>query len=481
MGKKILSGVSVLVLFAAALASSGCEVRFQDQSSSRGLARSRTRNVILFIGDGMHLVHEIAGSRYLHGEDYSLTWHSFPCRGCAATWDVDTYNALAGAFSRPPYNEATFDPFTGYDPALGGLAPWPLDKSGLAEYLTGAATDSAAAATAMSTGHKTDGGNVSWLRGDPAGGELITIAELMRAKWGAAIGVVSTVPLTHATPAAFVSHNVNRGNYLEIGDEIIHATRPEVVIGGGHPDWTGGYVSLDQLTALRSSTEYELVERTSSVDGGSALLDRAYGLGPDKKLFGIFGGAGGNFESPAPVDAPGSPGFSVQMENPSLAEAVEAALVILSRDEDGFFLMAEQGDLDWANHNRDYARMIGCVWDLDRAVSAAMDFIDRPGDGVTRLNTLVIVTSDHGNGLMRLTDAPVLGRGDLPAQAGSSYPDGEVTYGPGSHTNELVMVYATGPGSRGFILRQGSWHSGTTLLDNSMIFDVMAAAAGIER
>ena len=62
-----------------------------------------------------------------------------------------------------------------------------------------------------------------------------TIAELLREKKGYAIGVVSTVPFTHATPAAHVSHNKSRDNYTAIGTEILTAVKPEVVIGGGHP------------------------------------------------------------------------------------------------------------------------------------------------------------------------------------------------------------------------------------------------------
>ena len=81
----------------------------------------------------------------------------------------------------------------------------------------------------MSTGYKTDDGNLAWLPGDPAGGSLTTIAERLRADEGFSIGVVSTVPFSHATPAAFVSHNVSRNNYTQIacGDH------PHGAAGGG--------------------------------------------------------------------------------------------------------------------------------------------------------------------------------------------------------------------------------------------------------
>src|SRR4030042_579946 len=82
-----------------------------------------------------------------------------------------------------------------------------LGRAAANPFPPGPATDSASAATALATGFKTDSGNIAWLPGDPAGGELPTITEEYRAKTGAGIGIISTVPVKHETPAAFVSHN----------------------------------------------------------------------------------------------------------------------------------------------------------------------------------------------------------------------------------------------------------------------------------
>ncbi|MEE9905274.1 MAG: esterase-like activity of phytase family protein, partial [Chlorobium sp.] len=81
---------------------------------------------------------------------------------------------------------------------------------------SGPATDSASAGTAIATGVKTVDGNIAWERTDSAGGEIETIAETLRNEMGYAIGVASTVPFSHATPAAFVSHDVSRNNYWDI-------------------------------------------------------------------------------------------------------------------------------------------------------------------------------------------------------------------------------------------------------------------------
>ena len=63
-----------------------------------------TKNVILFIGDGMQLAHEIATSRYLYGRDDALSFHALQYKGNVATWDVTTYNKYATALGKPLYN-----------------------------------------------------------------------------------------------------------------------------------------------------------------------------------------------------------------------------------------------------------------------------------------------------------------------------------------------------------------------------------------
>ena len=129
-------------------------------------------------------------------------------------------------------------------------------------------------------------------------------------------------------------------------------------------------------------------------------------------------GPGGNFESPVAHDFPGTPFVTrATIENPLLKEATLAALKVLGQDPDGFFIMIEQGDIDWANHANDFQRMVGTVWDLHTAVQTAIDFINQPDDGIDWFNTLAIVTSDHSNSYMRLHSD--LMAGDLPTQEGT--------------------------------------------------------------
>ena len=455
---------------------------------------AEAKNIILFIGDGMQLEHEIAYSRYLTGDDFGLVWDNFPYQGSVSTWDVTTYNNYATLENQEPFDYDRFDPAVGYDALRGGFDRYPLDETVSDDYFLRPryATDSASAGTALATGLKTDDGNVAWLSRDPADGALKTIAEQLREERGAAIGVVSTVPFNHATPAAFVSHNVSRNNYytgrsgyagLGIADEIIQVVKPDVVIGGGHLDYDGGYLPRALYDELSQSDEFVFVDRQPDMDGGKALLAGAkQAAKAGKKLFGLFGGAGGNFEPPVVLDQPGFPTVEpATQENPTLATATEAALTVLAENQKGFFLMVEQGDIDWANHANDYRWMMGTMHDLHEAVKAAIAYVDQPGDHIDWSNTLLMVTSDHGNSYMRLNPELPMTKGDLPAseeiiawnQAPAPGVTPIVTYATGSHTNELVSLYVKGAAADLFTTREGSWYPGTNLLDNTQIHEVM--------
>ena len=514
-----IKDLTVLLLAAALFMGAGCR---------KPAAGPAFKHVILFIGDGMSVESEIAASRYLFGRDRALAWHSFPDQSYVATWDVTAYNLNARKAGRAAYSASAFAPPLGYDVRREGSRPYPDEGfRGAAEPVPGPATDSASAATALATGTKTDSGNVSWRSGDPPGGALTTIAEDFREARSGAIGVVTTVPFSHATPAAFVSHNTSRGHYytgyrgyagLGIADEIILQVKPDVVIGAGHPlfdnpsfDMKKGYISERLYQTLQTSTEYVLAERKAGADGSRTLNEAAgQALAQGKKLFGLFGGPDEKFVHPVPENSPGSPRFkSESAEDPSLKDATLAALRVLDRNPNGFFLMVEQGDIDWANHDNDFRRLIGTMADLDAAVRAVVAFVDRPGDDIDWTNTVLVVTADHATGGLRLNPSKPLGAGALPRQfarpkqgpeSGAEeaeaaplakpaprgatfkspfiYPDGEASYSTIGHTNELVTLAVYGPAARLFLVSQGSWYPGP-IVDNTQVNVAMREALGL--
>lgn len=465
------------------------------------------KNVILIIGDGMDLASEVAASRYLYGTDDGLAWHDsdrFTYRGYCTTWDVTTYNGYASGLGKKNYGIHDFSPSVGYDISKGGAKPYPTFTGGDNSYFfSGYAADSASSATAMATGKKTDTGNIAWESGDPAGGAIVSITDLAKKRRNASIGIVTTFPFNHATPASFASHNPNRYNLYTgyrgyaghgVADEIITAVKPKVVIGGGHPAWdnpafdaTKGNISKELYDGLKDGAYgYTFVERESSVDGGVALQAAAGNTNASEfsRLFGLFGGNTSIFEPPVPSDNGSAIVTPGSEENPTLAEASIAALTVLSKNPNGFFLMVEQGDIDWANHRNNYHWMIGAMWDLEQAVKAVCGFID-DSDTVNWSNTLVIVTADHAVGFLRFNPSITMTRGDLPTMEGAdyshTYPDGEITYGTTSHTNELVTVSAAGAGAWLFHQYEGSWYPGRKIIDNTHIFKVMSRAMGLSQ
>ncbi len=365
------------------------------------------------------------------------------------------------------------------------------------------ATDSAAAATAMATGSKTASGRVSWsvLEED---GRLLNLGDMLRQeRWS--VGVISTVPFCHATPACFVAHSPDRNHYYEgyegregpgISEEMLSYPVATLIVGAGNPQWDNpdwrdncGYIARGVYERLRRGMmPVAFVEREAGEDGGDALAQVLPGLDPDRgaRVFGLFGGPDGCFEPPVPTgDGTGEVNPATE-ENPTLAEASVSALDFLSRDREGFLLVVEQGDVDWANHHNHYEWLIGAMWDLETATRAVMTYVDT-SSVIGWDDTMVILTSDHSNGYMRLTDDRSPGRGELPERTGEDpeydYPGGEVTYGCTEHTNELVCLHGRFPERLTPLLDSLEGlppAPGHGLLDNTHVFHLVSGAAGLE-
>ncbi|MEN8241148.1 MAG: alkaline phosphatase [Chloroflexota bacterium] len=281
-------------------------------------------------------------------------------------------------------------------------------------------TDSAAAATAIATGVQTLYQAVGV---DPYGTPVTTILELAQAH-GWSVGLVSTTSLAHATPASFAAHVNHRSQRTEIARQMI-SHQIEVLLGGGEDDFypisetgcfagKGNQLTGSSLIAEAISAGYTYICR------GEQLRD--IDLSATDRLIGLFGADG-----------------MQQPYSPTLVEMTEAALAILSRDPDGFFLMVEAGQIDWASHDNDAEAAIQLTLGLDAAVAHAQIFIlDRP-------NTLLIITADHETGGMRLNQdggGSYMQDGPFPMPGGSSF---WVDWSSGSHSSENVPVTAQGP------------------------------------
>jgi alkaline phosphatase len=401
----------------------------------RANGRAAARNVILFIGDGMGQAHRFAGQLLAAGRHGRLAMDRLPYHGQMLTTCDD---------------------------------------------LSSFVTDSAAAATAIATGVKTVNGAVAI---DPHGQPRPTILELAK-RSGRATGLVTTCQITDATPAAFAAHVPHRATQSEIARQYIEETGVDVILGGGAAHWFPagealpaplssavhwlGAGSAGNLVARAWERGYEFVASEAAL---RALLDRWPQSAP-LPLLGLFAGQEFFVQTAEGLGAVYDPPVS-------LADLTAAAIAVLSRNEEGFFLMVEESAIDRMAHRNNAPLTLKGVLELDRAVQVALAFAARSPE------TLVVVTADHecgglavagsqdqpypyepGGGLL---DTLLAGEdGPFPV-AGDDYGFvlGWATTG---HTAAPVPITALGPG--GELL--------TGVIENTDLFHILATAMHLE-
>jgi alkaline phosphatase len=254
-------------------------------------------------------------------------------------------------------------------------------------------TDSAAGATALSVGEKTNNGMIGVL---PDSTAKATISELAE-KAGIKTGAVATCELPHATPASFYAHQPSRKMYKEIARDM-SLSPATILIGGGFPYFD---------TALLRSKGF-------SVSVG--MNDMNQNKGSRQVCF---------FNTDSSV-------AKADKRNDALLKGSQHAINLLSKNKKGFFLMIEGSQIDWGAHDMDSAYVISEAQDFDRTAGAVLNWAKKDGQ------TLVIITADHECGGLTLhgrnkkTGHPVM------------------NFSCGHHTAEPVPVYAYGPGAELF-------------------------------
>ncbi len=232
------------------------------------------------------------------------------------------------------------------------------------------APDSASTATSISTGHKTYSGSINV---DETGTiEYETISEKLKDQHDWKIGVITSVNLNHATPAAFYAHQASRSSYYEIGLEMIESDF-DYFAGGALLSPTGSDGNQTDLYQLAEQAGYNVVrtqaEAEQVTDGPVIIVD----------------------EHLADSDA-----MAYELDRTddmwSLADYVETGIEVLD-NENGFFMMCEGGKIDWACHANDAASTIHDTIALADAVQVAIDFAAEHPD-----ETLILVTGDHETG-----------------------------------------------------------------------------------
>ncbi|UCG26459.1 MAG: alkaline phosphatase [Chloroflexota bacterium] len=394
------------------------------------------KNIIVLIADGRGYNHVEAANYYAYGKEARQVYQRFPFRFAMSTYMADTAETGYGYCGH------------GYDPVFA----W-SDF----EYVNMCYTDSAAAATTMSTGVKTFKGSIGM---DLDEQPLLHMLEIAEAN-GQSTGVVTSVEWTHATPAGYVAHNVSRNNYAEIGQEMVYDSAADVVMGAGHPWYDADGQPKDTPNTFKyvggEDTWNDLIAGTAGGDADGDGVDDPWLLiqtraefqalmsGPTPKR--VLGTAQvyQTLQSNRSGDEFADPYVVPLIETvPTLEEMTKAALNILDDDPDGLFLMIEGGAVDWTSHGNNSGRMIEEHVDFDMAVQAAVDWVKANSNWG---ETLVIVTSDHETGYLTGPGSdpgwtPIInnGLGNLPGMEWHS----------GDHTNSLVPFYAKGDAGRYF-------------------------------
>ncbi|MEW4565419.1 alkaline phosphatase [Bremerella sp. JC770] len=415
--------------------------RLQKQAVAEGKKR-----VILFVYDGMDwqttwaaAIHKSGSVQYREGRGTGLHFQDY--RGVKTDF---------GYFVTTPHNSGTNVNINrqivtspggttkgGYDISQAGEFPWSVPTDALYPIAKGksvvhAYTDSASSATSMTAGIKTYNNSINV---DFMGREVLPIARELQAD-GWKIGVVTSVPICHATPGAAYANNVHRYDYQDITRDLIG--RPsvyhpgglpgvDVLIGGGWGDQKdkdgnqgqnfvpgNRYLTEEDLAAIdvANGGKYVVAQRTPGQAGKQVLDDAvAAAIEKGKRLFGFFGVARGHLPFQTadgqydPVVSATSSGPSSAekytpediRENITLAEMSLAALDVLEAKGQPWWLMIEAGDVDWANHSNNIDDSIGAVLSGDQAFQQVTQWIEEHGGWD---DTCLILTADHGHYLV---------------------------------------------------------------------------------
>ena len=341
---KILAASLASALLISCVSAAAPQKTLSDAVSNKGKVTTtasattgkKPKYVFMFIGDGMSYPQFQAASDYL-----------------GAVADQDNDDILDG---NKPLNFMNF----------------PVAGSAVTYDSTSFCPDSASTATSLSTGHKTYSGTINM--DETMTVKYETIAEKLHDK-GYDIGVVSSVNLNHATPAAFYCHQPSRSNYYAIGEEMV-ASDFDYFAGGALLDPQGKEGDQESIYYKAEKAGYKVVKTQAEAEKVSAKDEKVVIIG----------------EKLADSD-------SISYENDrasgewALADYVSKGIEVLSDNDKGFFMMVEGGKIDWACHANDAGSTINDTIALADAVEEAVAFAKKHPD-----DTLILVTGDHETG-----------------------------------------------------------------------------------
>jgi alkaline phosphatase len=440
------------------------------------LAAGPAKNVILMISDGASWGTWDMASYWEYGAKGMQPYDAFPVKLGMTTFPLN--------FSTTPKNSGI--PEISYDPSKA----WDTTPTGDANHFKGYQyikqnyTDSAAAGTALASGIKTYNNAINY---DDFGNPVPFITQYAKAA-GKSTGAISSVPFSHATPAAFGAQNLSRNNYHAIASQMIHEGTLDVIMGGGHPlydsdgklratpnyqwvssaDWAALNDGTAGMTLIQTKAEFEALANGTLTPTGRVMgVPQVFDTLQANRTAAVQG---------ADVTNPSGIAFNTNL--PTLETMTRGALNVLGSNPNGLFLMIEGGAVDWMAHGNNTGRIIEEQMDFNKSVRAVVDWVNASSSWD---DTLLLVLTDHGNGMPMGPDSDTIpfqpivnnGAGQLPG----------VKWHYGTHTNENTLMFAMGAGADelfnmivGYdpgLVEFLAFNQDGAYIDNTKIFDLM--------
>lgn len=257
-----------------------------------------------------------------------------------------------------------------------GFTKFPVVGNVTTHDLTSYCPDSASTATAIGNGYKTYSGVIG-LKGDLKSYPENLVEKFKKNDYK--VGIVTSVSLNHATPAAFYAHSSSRGNVNDIAMQM--ASSKVDYFGGGSLALKDGMEEKEVFDSLEKNG-YKIIKDKNDILNLNSSSGPVYAI------------------SPAIEDSKSMPyRIDSKKGDLELKDFVKKAIDVLENDK-GFFLMVESGKIDWACHSNDAITAIGEVIALDKAVNEAIEFYNKHPK-----ETLILVTADHETGGLSIGNA----------------------------------------------------------------------------
>jgi alkaline phosphatase len=454
---------------------------------ARAEDKAPKRNVIVMIADGAGFNTFAAASMY-QGK-----WDAAKGCGtqvyCGPQWKQLAARTFPLNMSTKPRKTGQQDAEVVYDPAKA----W--DRATGYTWLMTRYTDSAASATALSTGKKSYNSAINWSDLDQP--IQPTMTELAKSL-GRGTGVITSVEWSHATPAGFSNAHVpDRDQYQDIAQQMLNGGVLDVIMGTGNPDFDND--GMPWQPKKRAKKKEEISKEETTKEDGKKAAERKEGPASkgiagevaEKQEYKYVGGreawtvieaarktpnglyqgfrpvsTKAEFEAlcqgPVPAKVLGTAQVATTLQYartkknakhpdedtplnqnvPTLVTMTRGALNVLGQNPNGFFLMIEGGASDWANHGNDASRMVQEQSDFNLAVEAVVQWVEANSSWE---ETLVLITADHETGMLWGPDSdkepfqPLVdnGPGKMPG----------LKYHSKKHTNSLVPLFARGVGA----------------------------------